>query len=156
MKKFAKEELAPIPERNGLKAKEVSLKALEEKGLGIVSYGVQKGEVIEFPDTEEDATVWARPVRENGPEEMLVAVKRNDKPSWFSIGGLRRMDYQGKPVGPVCEDLRSCSNDYERVKRMLGKKITANETTEIQVYHFDNGVRTTDLEPRMVPVLVYA
>lgn len=48
MKKFAKEELAPIPERNGLKAKEVSLKALEEKGLGIVSYGVQKGEVIEF------------------------------------------------------------------------------------------------------------
>ena len=81
MKKFAKEELAPIPERNGLKAKEVSLKALEEKGLGIVSYGVQKGEVIEFPDTEEDATVWARPVRENGPEEMLVAVKRNDKPA---------------------------------------------------------------------------
>lgn len=156
MKKIAKEDLPIIPVRNGLVPKEIGPKELESKGLGIVSYGVNVDDVIEFPDTMADATFMSRPVRENGPEEVLVSVNRNGKPGWFSIGGLRRMDYSGKYVGPVCEELGKCGNDRERVERMCGKKVTAKERTDIQVYKFENGMRTNDLETRTVSVLVYA
>ena len=63
---------------------------------------------------------------------------------------------QGNFVGPVCKDLQKAENDYDRVVKTCGKKLTCKEMTKIKVRKFNNGVATDELTEREVPVLEYA
>ena len=98
--------LPKIAAPGGRVVAEVSPEFLKEKGVGIVTYGIAPNEVIEFPDTEADIKPFTRTVRPNSDAvETLIVVKRNGEFGYFSVAALRRMDYQGKFVGPVCQAL---------------------------------------------------
>ena len=79
-------------------------------------------------------------------------MKRNGQDGYFSVAALRRMDYQGNFVGPVCKDLQKAENDYDRVVKTCGKKLTCKKMTKIKVRKF----ATDELTEREVPVLEYA
>ncbi len=149
--------LPKIAAPGGRVVAEVSPEFLKEKGVGIVTYGIAPNEVIEFPDTEADIKPFTRTVRPNSDAvETLIVVKRNGEFGYFSVAALRRMDYQGKFVGPVCQALQNEASDYARVAKLCGKKLTCKEMTKIKVRKFDNGVMTDELTEREVPVLEYA
>lgn len=149
-------QLPKIAAPGGRKVEEVTLDFLEQRGTGVVTYGIRPNEVIEFPDTEADIKAFARQVRPNNNNvEVIVGVLRNGKPGYFSVSALRRMDKNGQFVGPVCQELREC-NDKERLVRMLGKKITCHEMTKIETNEFKNNVLTGNTKTVDVPVIVYA
>lgn len=149
--------LPKIAAPGGRVVAEVSPEFLKEKGVSVVTYGIAPNEVVEFPDTEADIQLFTRTVRPNSDAvETLLVVKRNGQDSYFSVAALRRMDYQGNFVGPVCKDLQKAENDYDRVVKTCGKKLTCKEMTKIKVRKFNNGVATDELTEREVPVLEYA
>lgn len=140
--------------RNGQTATEIQLNNLREKGLGLVSYGLRNGDTFEFPSTIEDVKLMERTVNERASEVLILGLK-NGEPAWFSIGNLRRRDYQMKPVHPVAELLHTAENDEQRIKQCLGKTIIASGDVEYEEYVFDNGVRTNDRRKRTTAKLLF-
>lgn len=147
-----------IPVRNGLTCGSGSLKDLEATGMGLVSFGLNKGDVVEFPDNEESLSVQWRQVRKGSDaKEMLIGVYKNGKPAWFSVANLRRWDNQMKAVHPVAEDLRNCESDAVRVTTCFGRKITATEDVTYQEAVFENGTRVDgETKSRTVAKLIWA
>jgi hypothetical protein len=146
-----------IPVRSGMTCEEVELTALQNTGVGLISYGCKVGDVIEFPDNKESVRIMSRQVRKGSDaREMLIAVYKNGNPSWFSVANLRRWDIDMKPVHQVSEDLRNCENDMIRIEACLGKKITAKDEVTFKEAVFENGVRVEgDSKSRTVSNLIW-
>ena len=149
-------EFPVIPTRKDLSVDEVPLTALQSTGVGLVSYSLKVGDIVEFPDNKESIRIMSRQVSKDGnSREMLLAVHKNGNPSWFSIANLRRWDAEMHPVHPVAEALRHDDNDETRVLKMLGKKITAKEDVTYSEAVFVNRQRTDKTKSRTVAKLIF-
>ena len=148
-------EFPAIPTRKDLSVDEVPLTALQSTGVGLVSYSLKVGDIVEFPDNKESIRIMSRQVsKDSTSREMLLAVYKNGNPSWFSIANLRRWDAEMHPVHPVAEALRTADNDEARVLKMLGKKITAKEDVTYNEAVFVNRQRTDTTKSRTVAKLI--
>ena len=146
-----------IPAIGGRQVIEGSLKELEEKGVSLVTYGVNENDIFVFPETLDQIEIKKRQIRPNSTSyEMLLKVVRNGKGSWLSVGVLNRRDHKFQPVHPVAESLSSCENDAELVKAMLGKTIKGEKMVDFTRNKFDNGVRLDEIETVKTAYLVYA
>ena len=149
-------EFPVIPTRKDLSVEEVTLTALQSTGVGLVSYSLKVGDIVEFPDNKESILIMSRQVsKDSTSREMLLAVYKNGNPSWFSIANLRRWDAEMHPVHPVAEALRTADNDEARVLKMLGKKITAKEDVTYNEAVFVNRQRTDTTKSRTVAKLIF-
>lgn len=149
-------EFPVIPTRKDLSVDEVPLTALQSTGVGLVSYSLKVGDIVEFPDNKESIRIMSRQVsKDSTSREMLLAVYKNGNPSWFSIANLRRWDAEMHPVHPVAEALRTADNDEARVLKMLGKKITAKEDVTYNEAVFVNRQRTDTTKSRTVAKLIF-
>jgi hypothetical protein len=149
-------EFPAIPTRKDLSVEEVALTALQNTGVGLVSYSLKVGDTVEFPDNKESIRIMSRQVsKDSDSREMLLAVHKNGNPSWFSIANLRRWDAEMHPVHPVAEALRNDDNDEARVLKMLGKKITAKEEVTYNEAVFVNRQRTDKTKSRTVAKLIF-
>lgn len=145
-----------IPTRKDLSVEEVTLTALQSTGVGLVSYSLKVGDIVEFPDNKESIRIMSRQVsKDSNSREMLLAVYKNGNPSWFSIANLRRWDAEMHPVHPVAEALRIADNDEARVLQVLGKKITAKEDVTYNEAVFVNRQRTDKTKSRTVAKLIF-
>ena len=149
-------EFPAIPTRKDLSVDEVPLTALQSTGVGLVSYSLKVGDIVEFPDNKESIRIMSRQVsKDSTSREMLLAVYKNGNPSWFSVANLRRWDAEMHPVHPVAEALRTADNDEARVLKMLGKKITAKEDVTYDEAVFVNRQRTDTTKSRTVAKLIF-
>lgn len=149
-------EFPAIPTRKDLSVEEVTLTALQSTGVGLVSYSLKVGDIVEFPDNKESIRIMSRQVsKDSNSREMLLAVYKNGNPSWFSIANLRRWDAEMHPVHPVAETLRIADNDEARVLQVLGKKITAKEDVTYNEAVFVNRQRTDKTKSRTVAKLIF-
>jgi hypothetical protein len=149
-------EFPVIPTRKDLSVEEVTLTALQNTGVGLVSYSLKIGDIVEFPDNKESIRIMSRQVsKDSTSREMLLAVYKNGNPSWFSVANLRRWDAEMHPVHPVAEALRIADNDEARVLQMLGKKITAKEDVTYNEAVFVNRQRTEQTKSRTVAKLIF-
>lgn len=149
-------EFPAIPTRKDLSVDEVPLTALQNTGVGLVSYSLKVGDIVEFPDNKESIRIMSRQVsKDSTSREMLLAVYKNGNPSWFSVANLRRWDAEMHPVHPVAEALRNDDNDEARVLKMLGKKITAKEDVTYNEAVFVNRQRTDKTKSRTVAKLIF-
>ena len=149
-------EFPTIPTRKDLSVEEVTLTALQSTGVGLVSYSLKVGDIVEFPDNKESIRVMSRQVsKDSTSREMLLAVYKNGNPSWFSIANLRRWDAEMHPVHPVAEALRIADNDEARGLQVLGKKITAKEDVTYNEAVFVNRQRTDTTKSRTVAKLIF-
>lgn len=152
--KEVKQTAIPTVTANGnLPVKEVTIDALENTGVGLTTYGLNAGDIFEFPSSEEDMKFMERTVREGVRGEILILGLKNGRPAWFSIANLRRRNYKMEPVYQVAAALNGCDNDAARIRRCLGKKIVAEEMVTYQEYKFVGGVRTDELRDRTVASL---
>lgn len=145
-----------IPVRGSQKVEMVAVSDLAKTGQGLVTFGLNVGDTFEFPDSEEDAQIAARTIRDGATPEMLVLGLKNGKEAWLSIGNLRRRDHKMVPVHPVAEALKDAENDQARLAMCYGKKITAQESVTFEEAIFENNVRTDGTRPRTVAKLIFA
>lgn len=149
-------QLPVIPVRNGLTVDSASLSDLASVGVGLVSFGVLPDDIIEFPETEADVIIKKRQVRANSTAfEYLLAVKKNGKAGWFSVGNLDRRDAHYKPVHPVAEHLATCASHEERIRACLGKTIKGTEKIDVVMPEFDNGTRLDTTVVKQMTKLVF-
>ena len=148
-----------IPVRNGMPApQQVPLSALQNSGVGLISYGLEDGDTFVFPATAEDVIVIERAVRANSnAREYLVNGTKNGKNAWLSVANLRRWDASMKAVHPVAEALRNCENDTVRIEMCIGKTIIGKGKVTFQQAIFKDGVRIEgETESRTVTSLEFA
>lgn len=156
MKKDAIQKKPVIPVRQGLKHGNTTLEALEERGIGLVTFGLEVGDTFEFPDSAEDCELVERQVRKDSDSmEVLVLGLKNGKPAYLSLGNLRRLDADMKPVHPVAAALNPMANDRARLEYCFGKQLTAKENAKFMAYVWDNGVRTDEKTERTVAKLEF-
>lgn len=151
-----------IPVRNNLVPEKVNFADLEGVGEPRATYGMNVGDVVEFPNTEADIELMAIPVRANGPKQYVVLVMKNGKQAYFGLSNLRRTDNKMNPVHPVAATLREAitaqalpNDDKTRLKLMLGKRITATEAVSYDEAIFENNVRTEDTRKRTTAKLIF-
>lgn len=153
---ISKDDMPIVPVRKDTIVRETNIDALKGKGLGLITYGLNVGEIFEFPESKEDVKIIERQVRPNSSAyEMLILGLKNGRPAYFSVGNLRKRDHKFRPVHPVAEALDKCEDDYVRVEMCLGKKIRATEEVTFDEAIFDDGVRTDATKPRTVAKLVF-
>lgn len=154
-------DLPSISGSNRRPANEVSnLQELKNSGIAFATYGIRKGDTIEFADTMDDIQAFQQPVRENGTAmQTLVVVTRNGKTDYLSLGTLRKQDIDRQYTCDFTKEMGELNNDYERLQHLVGRKITCNETKSIKTQAFDRltGERidgeTTD---QVVPIIEWA
>lgn len=154
-------DLPSISGSNRRPANEVSnLQELKNSGIAFATYGIRKGDTIEFADTMDDIQAFQQPVRENGTAmQTLVVVTRNGKTDYLSLGTLRKQDIDRQYTCDFTKEMGELNNDYERLQHLVGRKITCNETKTIKAQAFDRltGERidgeTTD---QVVPIIEWA
>lgn len=153
---ISKDDMPIVPVRQNLTVKETNMDALKGKGLGLITYGLNEGEIFEFPDSVKDVKIIERQVRPNSSSvETLILGLKNGKPAYLSVANLRRRDHKARPVHPVAEALNTAEDDYVRVEMCLGRKIRATEEVTFDEAVFDNGVRTDATKPRTVAKLIF-
>lgn len=158
---FKPEEIPAIRVAAGQTVEDVKLTDLESVGTGY-AYGISVGDVVEFPETENDVVLKKVPVS-GSAYQYLVLVKKNDKPAWFGVSNLRRQDNERNYVHPVAQDIADQitekalpTNDETRLRLMLGKKITAEEAVKYNEAVFVDGVSTGETRERSVAKVIYA
>lgn len=152
-----------IAVRGNLVPAKISFDKLEGVGEPRNGYGMNVGDVIDFPETVEDIELMEIPIRENGPKQYVVLVVKNGKQAWFGLSNLRRMDHEMNPVHPVAQTLREAiqkqalpNDDKTRLELVLGKKITATEPVTYKEAIFEDGTRTNDTRDRTTAKLIFA
>ena len=139
----------------------LNIETLKTTGENFVSYGINVGDVIEFPDNASEVVAVEQPIRANnpdGPKQRLIQVMRNGKYSWLSLGVLNRTDYNREPTCAFCAEMNELPNDYARIEALYGKKITVTTKVEKPFQKFDRqtGVRVDgQSENRPTPVIEY-
>lgn len=137
MKKI--KDLPSISGSNRRPANEVSnLQELKNSGIAFATYGIRKGDVIEFADNIDEVQAFQQPVRENGTAmQTLVVVTRNGKADYLSLGTLRKQDVDRNYTCNFTKEMGELNNDYERLLALVGRKITCNEMKTIKAQAFD-------------------
>lgn len=134
---------------------------LQTTGETFISYGVSKGDVIEFPDNENEVVAYEQPIRPNnpdGPKQRLLQVMKNGKYTWLSLGVLNRTDFNREPTCDFCKEMVDLPNDWARIEHLFGKKIKVKDTTQKPFQKFDRQTGTRiegESELRPTPVLEY-
>lgn len=115
-----------------------NLEALKTSGIAFATYGMREGDVVEFPDSLEEAQVFQQPVR-NGSTAMqtLVVVTKNGKTSYLSMGTLRKQDVDRNFTCDFTKEIGEMNNDYDRLAHLCGKTIKATGSKKIQAQAFD-------------------
>lgn len=151
-----------IAVRGNLVPAKVDFDALTGVGEPRNGYGMNVGDVVDFPETKEDIELMEIPIRENGPKQYVVLVVKNGKQAWLGLSNLRRMDHEMKPVHPVAEALTEAiraqalpNDDKTRLELVLGKKITAKEPVTYKEAIFEDGTRTNDTRERTTAKLIF-
>lgn len=157
--KYDKNNLPPVFGSRNRKPESIDMKTLETTGETFVSYGIQKGEVIEFPANESEVVAQEQPIRVgSNAKQRLLLVERNGKPSWLSLGVLNRTDYNREPTCEFTKEMNELPNDAARIQALYGKKITCTSTVEKPFQKFDRqtGVRVDgQSENRSTPIIEY-
>lgn len=137
-----------------------NLEALKTSGVAFATYGMQPGDVVEFPDTIDEAQVFQQPVRPGSTSmQNLVAVLKNGKATYFSLAVLRKRDVDNKPTCEFTRELGEINNDYDRLVYMCGKRIKCVGTKTIKSQKFDRltGERIEgETIDQVVPIIEYA
>ena len=142
MKGFKAEELPALVGQNGARVEMTNVDALETVGTPFSGAGMAVDDTVEFPDSIEDAQIARVEVRkDSGRWDYRVAVLKNNKPAWVSIGYFNKLDKDNKPVHAVAEVLAPLHDHKARLAALCGKKITATETVAFQARKFDNDGR---------------
>lgn len=160
MKKITENKLPTISGAGARKPVLVTnLADLKVSGVPFATYSIRKGDVIEFPDAEDDIQVFNQPVRANSSAmQSLVVVLRNGKPDYLSLGSLRKTDINNEYTCDFTKSMGELNNDYERLLALCGKKITATDTKSIKVQAFDRltGERLEgQTRDQVVPIIEY-
>lgn len=160
MKKIDSNKLPAMSGENQRPKRSVNVEALKTSGVPFATYGIRQGDVIEFPDTMEDVQSFEQEVRKNsGIFQPVIAVLRNGKPDYLSLGTLRKQDVNREYTCPFTKKMGEMNSDYERLEALVGKKITAKEMKTINVQAFDRltGERLEgQTRSQSVPVIEYA
>lgn len=139
----------------------LNIETLKTTGETFISYGINTGDVIEFPDNASEVVAVEQPIRANnpdGPKQRLIQVLRNGKYSWLSLGVLNRTDYNREPTCAFCAEMNELPNDLARIEALYGKKITCKTKVDKPFQKFDRqtGVRVDgQSENRPTPVIEY-
>jgi hypothetical protein len=136
----------------------VNAEALKTSGIPFASYGIALNETIEFPDSWDDSVLYQQPVRPgSNAMQTLVGVLRNGKPSYISMGTLRRLDAHNEPTCPFTAEMAKMDNDYERLEALFGKKIKCTGSTKIDIQDFDRltGTRLDTTHEGPAPIIEY-
>lgn len=160
MKKIDANKLPSISGANQRPLRAVKHEALKTSGVPFATYGVRQNDVIEFPDTWDDVDTFEQEVRKNsGIFQALIAILRNGKPDYLSLGTLRKQDVDRNYTCDFTKKMGEMNSDYDRIESLLGKKITAKEMKSIKVQAFDRltGERLEgETRDQNVPVIEYA
>lgn len=136
-----------------------NLDDLKVSGVPFTTYSIRKGDVVEFPNTLEDAQVFSQPVRANSTaSQMLVVILRNGKVDYLSMGTLRKQDINNEYTCKFTSEMGAYNNDYDRLAALCGKKITATDVKTIKVQDFDRltGERLEGkTRDQVVPIIEY-
>jgi hypothetical protein len=148
----------PVFNSRTRKPEPLSLETLKTTGETFVTYGINTGDVVEFPDNAAEVVAVEQPIRANnpdGPKQRLLQVLKNGKYSWLSLGVLNRTDYNREPTCPFCAEMNELPNDFARIEHLYGKKITCTGRVEKPFQKFDRqtGVRV-DGQSEMRPTAV--
>jgi hypothetical protein len=139
--------------------KQLSVDTLHQTGETFIQYGLNVGDVIEFPDSQEDVVAYEQPIRKGSPAmQRILLVNRNGSPSWLSLGVLNRTDYNRQPTCDFCKEMVDLPNDYARIEHLFGKKIKCTATVSKPFQKFDRqtGARIEgESENRNTPVIEY-
>lgn len=115
-----------------------NLEALKTSGIAFATYGMRKGDVVEFPDSLDEAQVFQQPVREGSTAvQTLVVVMKNGKPTYLSMGSLRKQDVDRNYTCKFTQEMGELNNDYDRLAALCGKKIKAVDEKRIKSQRFD-------------------
>ena len=157
MKKSNK--IIPVFGSRSRKPEPMSVETLKTTGETFISYGVQNGDVINFPDTVDDINAVEQPVRVgSNAKQRLLEVEKNGKHTWLSLGVLNRTDYNREPTCEFCAQMVNRPNDYARIEALLGKtiKVTGMVEKEFQAFDRSTGTRIDGKsEKRPTPVFEY-
>lgn len=142
MKGFKEEELPALVGQGGARVETINVDDLKEAGTPFSGAGMAVEDTVEFPDTIEDAQVAKVEVRKDSDRwDYRVAVLKNGKPAWVSIGYFNKLDKDNKPVHSVAEVLAPMHDHKARLVALCGRTITATETVAYQARKFDNDGR---------------
>lgn len=141
----------------------INADTLKTTGETFVSYGVQKGDVIEFPDNADEVVAVEQPIRPgqtgaNVPKQRLLQVMKNGKYTWLSLGVLNRTDYNREPTCDFCKEMVDLPNDWARIEHLFGKKIKVTDMVQKPFQKFDRQTGTRiegESENRSTPILEY-
>lgn len=142
MKGFKAEELPALVGQNGARVEMTNVDALETAGIPSSGAGMAVNDTVEFPDSIEDAQIARVEIRKDSNRwDYRVAVLKNNKPAWVSIGYFNKLDKDKNPVHAVAEVLAPLHDHKARLAALCGKKITATETVAFEALKYDNDGR---------------
>ena len=137
----------------------INADTLKTTGETFVSYGVQKGDVIEFPDNADEVVAVEQPIRPGSQaKQRLLQVMKNGKYTWLSLGVLNRTDYNREPTCDFCKEMVDLPNDWARIEHLFGKKIKVTDMVQKPFQKFDRQTGTRiegESENRPTPILEY-
>ena len=159
MLKINFEDLPSLPQADRRPVTRVAKDQIKNTGVSFNTFGIQVGDVIEFP-AYEDMVVVAQPVREGSQiMQYLVGVIKNGKPNYLALGSLTRRDVNREYTCDFTKQMGELGDNEKRLMFLQGKKITAKETKDIKVQAFDNltGVRLEgQTRDAKAPIITYA
>lgn len=139
--------------------KPLTVDTLHQTGETFIQYGLNVGDVIEFPDSAEDVVAYEQPIRKGSTAmQRILLVSRNGKESWLSLGVLNRTDFNRQPTCAFCAEMVELPNDYARIEHLFGKKIKCTGTVSKPFQAFDRATGTRldgQSENRNTPVIEY-
>lgn len=150
---------------NARPSQQLSKEELHTTGTPFANYSISEGEVIDFPETEEDIVTRKQPVYAGGTAmQRLLMVDRIGKDgkarrSWLSLGVLNRLDAKNNPTCDFCAEMNQYECDWDRIIALLGKKITCKSSVTRPFQKFDPDTRQRlagQTEDRPTPVIEYA
>lgn len=157
--KISEVQIPVLPLRNGFVAKPLKGADFKGTGVGMTQYGVNVGDVIEMPDTEEDFVGNAIPIRKddpNSPMQRVFLAKKNGEPAWVSMTVLSRRDANMKPTDPVTEACAAAQDDFARLQIAMGKTINVTSMVDVEETVFEAGQPTDKTVVKQRPYCVFA
>lgn len=159
MLKIDFKDLPSLPQADRRPVVRVAKDQIKNTGVSFNTFGIQVGDVIEFP-AYDDIIVVAQPVRPNSEiMQYLAGVIKNGKPNYLALGALTRQDVNREYTCEFTKQMGELGDNEKRLMFLQGKKITAKETKDIKVQAFDNltGVRLEgQTRDTKAPIITYA
>lgn len=119
---------------NGARVMGVTKEEIATAGIPFTGAGMGKGDVVEFLEEYTfQNDVQKVEVRANSDRwDYRLAVVKNGKPDWVSLGFFCRVDKDRLPVHPVSEELNKLHDHGGRIEGLVGRKVKADKTVEFE------------------------